>query len=276
MSRLCRHICRSVVLALGLSLNLVCAMASEVGLYRANVVVSGKSETNRAIGLAQCLEDVLVKVSGDQSLIQDPKVAVLKKNAAEFVANFQYRDRMSGVPIHDEQGTYDRPHDLTAEFAPTRIDAILHSLGREAWLAPRPRIGIFLAVDGRKDNFVLASDSPRDPDMRSALATAADRVGLAIVLPSTAELAGSAMTTETLSRASLSELDGAARNLGDDVALAGALHWSDEALGWIADWRLSFRGEPYQWKVRGVGFDEAFRNGMRGAAQVLSGHGQPQ
>jgi hypothetical protein len=26
---------------------------------------------------------------------------------------------------------------------------------------------------------------------------------------------------------------------------------------------------------RGVGFDEAFRNAMAGAAQVLSGHGKP-
>jgi hypothetical protein len=32
----------------------------------------------------------------------------------------------------------------------------------------------------------------------------------------------------------------------------------------------------YRWQIRGVGFDDAFRNGMRGAVQVLSGHGQPQ
>ena len=30
------------------------------------------------------------------------------------------------------------------------------------------------------------------------------------------------------------------------------------------------------WQVRGVSFDEAFRVAMRGAAQVLSGNGQPK
>ncbi len=35
-------------------------------------------------------------------------------------------------------------------------------------------------------------------------------------------------------------------------------------------------GKSYDWQVRGVSFDEAFRVAMRGAAQVLSGNGQPQ
>ena len=276
MSSLYRQACSIALLVIGLALDPGSARAADADLYRATVVVSGQGETNRAIGLAQCLEDVLVKVSGDQRVIQDPKVAALKAEAAAAVAGFQYRDRMSGIPIHDEQGSYDRPHDLTVAFEPARIDAMLHALGREAWLAPRPRIVAFVAVAGRKDRFALASDGPHDPDMRSALASAADRVGLTVVLPTMAELAGSALNVEALPRTSLPVLDVAAHETGGDAALAGSLHWSDEALGWIADWRLAFHGVAYQWRVQGVGFDDAFRSGMRGAAQVLSGHGQPE
>ncbi len=29
--------------------------------------------------------------------------------AASFVQSFSYQDRLPGKPIHDEQGTYDRP-----------------------------------------------------------------------------------------------------------------------------------------------------------------------
>ena len=39
--------------------------------------------------------------------------------------------------------------------------------------------------------------------------------------------------------------------------------------------RLAFAGQNYAWRVRGVSFDDAFRNASRGAAQVLSGNGQP-
>ena len=45
--------------------------------------------------------------------------------------------------------------------------------------------------------------------------------------------------------------------------------------GWIAEWRLNAAGQIYAWRVSGVSFDDAFRNALRGAAQVLSGNGQP-
>ena len=51
--------------------------------------------------------------------------------------------------------------------------------------------------------------------------------------------------------------------------------WNEQALGWVADWRLGSRDESYGWQVRGVGFDDAFRNAMAGAAQILSGNGRP-
>ena len=63
-----------IILAL-LSLGAVAAQAARIDdLYRAQVVVSGRGEANRATGFAQCLEDVLVKVSGDPRLIGDPRV----------------------------------------------------------------------------------------------------------------------------------------------------------------------------------------------------------
>ncbi|PIO42511.1 DUF2066 domain-containing protein [Phyllobacterium zundukense] len=154
------------------------------------------------------------------------------------------------------------PHDLTVDFDKAKIDAALQLLGRQPWLSPRPRVIVFLAVHGRKDNFALVSDSDHDPDMRTALAAAADRVGLRMALPTQAQLALKGQSSEIQARDS-------------DVALAGTLTWSDRALGWVADWRLNSLGKTYHWQIRGVGFDNAFRNGLRGAAQVLSGHGQP-
>jgi hypothetical protein len=252
------------------------AGASGSDLYRSKAVVSGQGETNRAIGLAQCLEDVLVKVSGDPRLIGDPKVVELERKAAGFVAAIQYRDRMSGIPMHDEQGSYDRPHDLTVDFDTAKIDAALQSLGRQPWLSPRPRVVVFLAVHGRKEKFVLASDSERDPDMRTSLAAAAERVELPLVLATNAQLVQRGWNVETLPKSDLSNLDATAKVVGGNLALAGTLTWSDAALGWIADWRMKSNEKDYWWQIRGVGFDDAFRNGIRGAVQVLSGHGQPQ
>ncbi|WP_409526985.1 hypothetical protein [Rhizobium sp. G21] len=57
-------------------------------------------------------------MSGDQRLLAHPRLAELRQRAASFISGFSYRDRLAGKPIHDEQGTYDRPHDLICRYDP--------------------------------------------------------------------------------------------------------------------------------------------------------------
>ena len=75
-----------------------------------------------------CLEDVLIKVSGAQKLSGDPRLAAYKSKAKGFVTGYSYRDQFFGKPIRDEQGTRDRPYDLTVEFEESKIDDILGAL----------------------------------------------------------------------------------------------------------------------------------------------------
>ncbi len=244
-----------------------CARADS--LYRAQAVVTGRGEANRAVGFSLCLEDVLVKVSGDPRLIGDPEVAKFTRTAGQMVSGFEYRDRLSGVPIHDEQGSYDRPHDLTVDFDPAKINAVLKQLGRTPWRAKRPRVIVFLDVKpGKGTAFILASDSDgaRDADMRFSLRAAAERVGMPMILPAQAVVGKADPNTAATSITAKG---------GEEVVLAGTLRWSDAARGWIADWRMDAGSKIRQWQIRGVGFDDAFRNGMRGVAQILSGNGQP-
>lgn len=253
------------------------ARAAENDLYQTKAVVSGTGEARRALGFSQCLNDILVKVSGDPRLRDDPRVADMAKQAGAYIASFSYRDRLSGIPIHDEQGSYDRPHDLTCDFDREKIDAALKTLGRDPWIGERPRIVVFLGIRNRKGaEELLAADSSgaSDADMRFSLAAAAEKLGLTMELPTRAEMTKAALTSSTLPTADIMKLDQAAKTDGG-TALTGSMVWSDEALGWVVDWRLSAEAKTYQWQVRGVGFDDAFRNGMAGAVQILSGHGQP-
>jgi hypothetical protein len=76
-------------------------------------------------------EDVLVKVSGDATILSDRRFEALAAVAGQYVSTFSYRDRLEGKPVHDEQGTYDRPHFLTCQFDPQKIDGVLKMLGRK-------------------------------------------------------------------------------------------------------------------------------------------------
>ncbi|MGO4835898.1 DUF2066 domain-containing protein, partial [Rhizobiaceae sp. 2RAB30] len=101
-------------------------------------------------------------------------------------------------------------------------------------------------------------------DMRNSLAAAADRAGLPISLPARPASVEAA------------SLGASAKTDGGDVGLKGSMTWRNDALGWVCDWTLASEDKTYRWRDTGVGFDDAFRHAMRGAAQVLSGHGQPE
>jgi hypothetical protein len=267
-----------LILRLAAMVMLGCGNASGANvddLYQAQTIVTGQGEESRRFGFPVSLEQVLVKVSGDPRLIGDPEVGMLAGQAATFVTDFAFRDLLAGIPVHDEQGTRDRPYELTVRFDPAKIDAALRSLGRKPWSASRPRVAVFLGVDLAGATYLLASDGKRGRDQREALAAAAERFGMPMALPDEAALAAAGLSYPTLRALDLASLDARARAVGGDLALAGDLVWSETALGWVADWRMDGQGKSYRWQIRGVGLDDAFRSAMSGAAQILSGHGEP-
>lgn len=245
-------------------------------LYETHAIVTGTGEKNRRIGFRQCLRDALVKVSGDQRILDEKAVAPLLANAGRFVAAFRYHDRLEGVPIHDEQGTHDRPHDLYCTFDPRVLDPLLATLGRRPWTTPRPLLVIFLSARNATKAFVLAKDGTDGFYMRDSFNAAAATLGIPILFPDRTVLRGSNVDAGSLPRTPLAVFDALAREAGGDRALAGSIVWSDRDLGWIAEWRLDDAGGEAIWQIRGVSFDEAFRDAMRGAAQILSGNGRPR
>jgi hypothetical protein len=235
-------------------------------LYSSKVVVTGQGEVNRQAGFKQCLERVLARVSGDQRLTHRPEVGALKTHAGDFVAAFSYHDRLAGKPIHDEQGTYDRPHDLTCSYDPKVIDGILTDLGSRPWLTERPLLAIFLDVERKLPHYRVTPDDPRDAAMRESFALAAAPLAMSVRFPASA---GVDSWKAGPSSPFVTEL------AGTDLPLVGKIAWSDPDFGWVATWRMVVDGKPYMWTVRGVNFDEAFRVAIRGAAQILSGNGEP-
>ncbi len=220
--------------------------------YEGRTIVTGTDMRSRPAGMAACLADVLAKVSGDASILEDPRVSSL--HADRLAADYDYVDRMGGLPHRDEEGSSDRPFWLTVRFDPARLDAALRELGRAPHEGPRPTVVPLVTVRGPVLLFVLAADGARGADHRAAFAAASDRVGMPLRIPSAAEAA------QGLAEGS------------DVMPLHGELGWSDAEHGWIADWDAAWQGESRRWQARGVSFDEAYRVGLRGALGLVSGH----
>jgi hypothetical protein len=253
------------------------ARAQDATLYRAAVVVTGQGEPNRLVGFRDCFGRVLLKLTGDPSIVNDPHFAELAARAPSLVRDFRYRDLFAGRQIHDEQGSYDRPHVLTVTFDRAGIDAAVSKLGRAPWRDARPLIAVFLGVSFFRDTFMLAADGTAgdSADMRAAFAAASERVALPMTLPTRAALQAGGFTAATLPQAAPPDVAAIVHDAGGDVALIGSMRFNEAAHGWIAHWQMDDRGRHYAWGARGVNFDAAFRNALFGAAQILSGHGAP-
>ena len=246
-----------VLLAMVMALPAIAALRQPITLarYEARTIVTGTDMRSRPAGLAVCLTDVLVKVSGDPTLADDPRVAGLAAQAGDFVAGIDYWDRMSGLPHHDEQGSSDRPFNLTARFVPEKIDAALRALGRAPWPDPRPRIVPLIHVQTPSGAFDIAGTEPRAEGMRAAWAESGQRYGMEVAIPPT-PLPPPPEPGQ--------------------LVLSGSLDLSEAAHGWVGAWHVAWQGRDYRWGLAGVNFDEAFRQAVRGAMQIASGHGAPR
>ncbi|RDV03787.1 DUF2066 domain-containing protein [Undibacter mobilis] len=273
-----------VVLTLAIEAAIATAFAAETkppppipleDIYTTQAVVTGKDERNRPLGFQLCFEDVLVKASGDATILGADEVAAMAAKAGNYIDSFSYFDRLSGRAIHDEQGSYDRPHFLTCHFNPAKIDNVLASLGRKTWKGKRPALTMIVTVNGRKRDGVLAADGDFDPDMRESLDNAARRYGMKVVLPASEPLRAAGLSPKTPTNTIRAKAERLTPLAGGEVSLIGDLTWSDKATGWIATWHIDAQDRAFTWSARGINYDEAFRVAIRGAMRALSGNGAP-
>jgi hypothetical protein len=240
-------------------------------LYRAQTIVTGIGEANRLVGFASCLEDVLIKVSGQLRLAGDPRLAPYKQDAAKLVRDYSYRDEKGGKPKNDEQGTRDRSFVLTADFDEAGINRVLTALGAKPWLSRRPVLAVFAELQLPARRTVVASDATQSDLERQALLAAAFKRGLTLVLPDTAMLQDLGANDAVLTSIPPANLVAAAGKQGGELVLIARLVWDEQALRWNAEWQLDWQGALRRWQVSAVTFDEVFRQGLGGAAQIMSG-----
>lgn len=238
-------------------------------LYQATIIVTGYDMRSRPFGFAQALRAVLVNVSGEPRLRDDPRVSALAAHADRLVASFNYVDQMAGIKVHDDQGTYDRPYYLTVKFVPVRIDKALADLGERPWRGTRPVVVPVLAVRGVTASYLLSAENPAGATQRRAFADVASDFYLKVRFPTEADFAAWG-----ISMGQFPSLRTAAAT--DDALVAGTLEFQESLPGWVGSWRMRWRGVDYAWGVKGVNYDEAFRDIARGVLRVASGHGAPQ
>jgi hypothetical protein len=237
--------------------------------YQATAIVTGTDLRQRPLGFAEALTEVLVKVSANPTLADNPKVVTLAQHAGSFVSSFIYVDPAAWRLHHDDQGTYDRSYELTVHFDPARIDAALTALGAPPWRDPRPLLTPIVIVRRNETPFLLSATSPRGAEMREAIVRFAAQYGFGVHFPTDDDLLAAWGVTLFGFPAPLGAAD------PNQVRITGALNWDVHALGWVGTWNVRLNQTDHQWQISGVGFDQAFASMVRGAVLLVHGTGTP-
>ena len=260
---------RTIILAAGaLAPHLAAAQsppAQPDDLYKAETIVTGTGESERMRGFRIGVEDVLVKLTGDVSLQGTAAAGNVADAAAGLVADFTYEDRMKDIPIHDEQGTRDRPHFLRMRFDTAKFDAALQQAGLKKWTGERPTLAVWIGISEPRGKYVLAREGD-GYGQREVLKDASKKRAIPIVLPPENQ---AAVSYDAIAKGDMPVLRQASKELGGNAILYGLLDFDGEA-HWNTHWAVAGDRVNSSWKMEGVTFDAALKGAIDHVAAAYS------
>lgn len=226
-------------------------------LYKAETIVTGTGESERMRGFRIGVDDVLVKLTGDAGVAATKPAIDIAKKAADLIADFTYEDRLKGIPIHDEQGTRDRPHFLRMRFDPAKFDAALQEAGLTKWSGERPTLTVWIGISEPRGKYVLAREG-NGYGQREVLKDASKKRAVPIALPPENQ---TAVDYDAVAKGDVAVLRQASKDLGGNAILYGLLDFDGEA-HWNTRWTVAGDRIDASWKMDGVTFDAALKGAI--------------
>jgi hypothetical protein len=227
-------------------------------LYKAETIVTGTGETERLRGFKIGAREVFIKLTGRPKLALTPQAEAVIARGPELIAEHSYEDRMKDIPIHDEQGTRDRPHFLRMRFDQQKFDQALKEAGIGKWDGKRPTVAVWLGIRETRGRYILTRDGDEGYGQREVLREASKRRAIPIVLPQDDQ---EAIDYADLVKNNWSALLSASKALGADAVLYGTLEFDGNA-HWDCQWVIAGDSAYAKWKLKGVTFDTALKDAI--------------
>jgi len=227
-------------------------------LFESEVIVPSQAPALRAEAMKSALEGVLVRVSGEASVLQTEPAQALLQKPSRLVQQYRYFTVPNSQPPILK---------LWVRFDGEVIQQALQQQGGAYQAAERPDTLVWLAVDDRGERYLVAADDQTDVHRQMALQ--ARQRGLPILFP--------LMDLEDQSQARFTDIqDGfldnvvrASARYNPQAILAGYLQ-HDAFAGWSARWYLDVAGNPASWSDNRQQLAALLQQGVDDAADYLA------
>jgi hypothetical protein len=232
--------------------------AAAQGLFDAEVAVPNQTVGVRSRALSTALQEVLVRVTGQDDVLTSAAAKQLLNEPDVLVQQYRY---------FNEPGSEPPLLKLWVRFDGNAIRTSLQQQGQTYWGNERPDTLVWLAVEDRGNRYVVAADD--GTDVQQQIALAAKQRGVPIVFP--------LMDLEDQSQVLFSDIWGgffqnvlqASRRYNPQAVLIGRLNRSPSG-GWSSRWRLEIAGKPSAWTDSRQQLDKLAQQGIDDAADIMA------
>jgi len=225
-------------------------------------LVADQSLPNRHTAIQDGFADILVKLAGQDSILQRPELAPLLQNPRQFVEKFTYSELLN----LDQSQTL-----LTLQFTGDTIERLFFKYKLPLWSKDRPNIMVWLGVDARQGRHILAKGQTSTyQDFSQKLRDAAATRGLSIQLPLLDSQDQETITATDVWSLDMTSVVNASRRYGAQILLLGKVTQSPSG-EWFTQWGLEYEGRASWNEDRAQSFELIAANVMAQVAEQLAG-----
>jgi uncharacterized protein len=247
-----------VLLGLLLLLPVTAVQAAAENLFESEVVVSNQSPGVRTHAMKTALQEVLVRVAGQDAVLTTEAAKAMLKNPAQRVQQYRYFTVSGSEPPVLK---------LWVRFDGEAIRQALQQQGVTYWGAERPDTLVWLAVEDRGKRYVVAADD--GTDVYHQIERAARQRGVPVLFP--------LLDLEDQSQVQFSDIWGgffdnvmeASKRYNPQAVLIGRLNRSPSG-GWSSRWHLAVAGSPSSWTDSRQQLDTLAQQGIADTADILA------
>lgn len=222
-------------------------------LYQASIPVVDQSQGERRLAAREALKAVLIKLSGNDKVADNPAIDQALNRAPGLIQQYQYQANPA-ADLEPADGEERKPQVMEAIFPEQLVRQILQEAGEAFWPENRPKVLVWL-VEDTLETGKRVLNSYSDSALVTSLQASADARGLPLVFPLLDLEDTLAAPVDALWRMEQNALMRASERYSPAAILLGRISTSSSGRV-IGTWQFSHRGEDIERDFQAEAFRE--------------------
>lgn len=227
-------------------------------LYQAEVPVVTQADNERSEAVKQGFVRVLIKLSGDSQIDNNPIIKSSLKKADYYVQEFSY----ATPTVSSSQ------YLLQIRYNTADVNKLLNKAGVTYWGESRPLILVWLAVTNNAVHTSQIISNEESGDILLAMKQKEKKYGLPLIFPMMDITDMDQVSYDDIAAMNLPALQEAARRYSPDAFLIGAIQQNDDVFQ--GEWQLVIGDNQWHWSISDKSIENVIDSVLNQTSQTLA------